>query len=121
MINDHKKCGGKAESCQLQLPVIWAVCLCCFFSGLTGLMYEVIWLRYLVRVFGVTTPATASILSIFMGGLALGAAVAGRKVGQIKDPLKVYALVELCLGLYALASPVILGQPLVTLFERYAV
>ena len=49
-----------------------------FASGATGLLYEVLWLRQLVLIFGTTLFATSAILSTFMGGLALGAFAAGR-------------------------------------------
>jgi len=44
-----------------------------FMSGATGLVYQVLWLRRLVLVFGSTLHATSAILAVFMGGLALGA------------------------------------------------
>lgn len=75
-------------------------------SGATGLVYEVIWLRQLVLIFGSTLFATSAILSTFMGGLALGAFVAGRYVNRIRmSPLRLYGLLEIGVGLYALAVP----------------
>jgi len=75
-------------------------------SGATGLIYEVIWLRQLVLIFGSTQFATSTILSTFMGGLALGAFLAGRWTGGTRiPPLRLYGLLELGIGLYALAVP----------------
>jgi spermidine synthase len=85
------------------LPVILTLFL---FSGATSLVYEVIWLRQLILIFGSTQFATSTVLSTFMGGLALGAIVAGRWLGSSRiRPLKIYGLLEIGIGLYALAVP----------------
>ena len=49
-----------------------------FFSGFCSLVYEVVWLRLAMASFGTTTPAISIVLSVFMGGLALGSWAAGR-------------------------------------------
>ena len=41
-------------------------------SGAAGLMYEVVWSRQLVLVFGNTTQAVSTILTGFFGGMAIG-------------------------------------------------
>jgi len=85
------------------LPVILTLFL---FSGATSLVYEVIWLRQLILIFGSTQFATSTVLSTFMGGLALGAIVAGRWLGTRRiASLKIYGLLEIGIGLYALAVP----------------
>jgi len=60
-------------------------------------------MRMLGLVFGATTIAVSVVLAAFMGGLALGSAIAGKVVARIKNPLRVYALIEIGIGLYALA------------------
>ena len=76
------------------------------FSGATSLIYEVLWLRQLILIFGSTQFATSTILSTFMGGLALGAFVAGRWLGRSRTrPLKIYGILEIGIGLYALLVP----------------
>ena len=47
-------------------------------SGAAGLMYEVVWSRQLVLVFGNTTQAVSTILTGFFGGMAIGSVVGGR-------------------------------------------
>ena len=47
-------------------------------SGFCGLVYEVVWLRLAMTNFGVTTPLVSIVLSVFMGGLALGSWLVGR-------------------------------------------
>src|SRR5438093_12190404 len=49
-----------------------------FLSGATGLLYEIVWMRQLILVFGSTTHAVSAVLSAFMLGLALGSFAFGR-------------------------------------------
>ena len=72
-----------------------------FLSGLSGLIYEVVWLRMLVRAFGSTTFATSTILAVFMFGLAAGAWLGGRKSRNAPVPLRSYGVIELGLALAA--------------------
>lgn len=74
-------------------------------SGATGLLYEVLWMRRLTLVFGATQLAISTVLSAFMLGLALGAAVAGRLVDRRPDLLRTYGVLEVFIGLYALVFP----------------
>lgn len=55
-----------------------------FCSGAAGLLYEVVWLRMLVRAFGSTTLATSNVLAVFMAGLAARAWAAGRRARTIE-------------------------------------
>ena len=57
------------------LPVILAVFV---LSGAAGLIYEIVWSRQLVLVFGNTTQAVSTILTGFFGGMAIGSGVGGR-------------------------------------------
>ncbi|MGD9496984.1 MAG: hypothetical protein AB7Y46_11855, partial [Armatimonadota bacterium] len=81
------------------------VLICFFFSGATGLVYEVLWSRRLTLVFGVTVLAVSTVLAAFMGGLALGSVVFGRIADRQGDPLRLYALLEGAVGLFCLATP----------------
>jgi len=86
-----------------------AVLLACFFlSGSSGLILENLWTRKLGLVFGSTTLAIATVLATFMGGLGLGAYLAGRHADRIKNPVRAYAAAEAGIGLFALLIPVIL-------------
>ncbi len=75
-------------------------------SGATSLVYEVVWLRQLILIFGSTQFATSTILSTFMGGLALGAFLAGRRL-TAGSPLRIYGWLEIAIGLYALIVPLL--------------
>ena len=83
------------------------VAFCFVLSGATGLIYEVLWARMLGLVFGATTLAVSTVLVAFMGGLALGSALAGRLGARIKHPLRVYGLFEIGIAIYAVAVPLL--------------
>src|SRR5438477_11215050 len=82
--------------------------LCFFLSGASGLVFEVVWTRELGLVFGSTTLAISTVLSVYMGGLALGSVIAGRFADRVRDPLRAYAIAEAGVGLYGLAIPLLL-------------
>ncbi|MDQ3818895.1 MAG: fused MFS/spermidine synthase [Acidobacteriota bacterium] len=86
---------------------LWLVSLCFVLSGATGLIYEVLWARTLGLVFGATTFAISAVLAAFMGGLALGSALAGRLAERIRRPLRAYGLVEIGVAVYALMVPLL--------------
>jgi spermidine synthase len=81
------------------------VATCFFLSGATGLIYEVLWARMLGLVFGATTLAVSTVLAAFMGGLAIGSGLAGRRGAAVKRPIRAYGLIEIGIALYALAVP----------------
>lgn len=78
-------------------------------SGATGLVYEIVWMRQLILVFGSTTYAVAAVLSAFMLGLALGSFGFGRAAERGVDLVRLYGLLEIGVGLYALVAPTLLG------------
>ena len=73
-----------------------------FFSGAAGLVYQLVWVRMLVLAFGSTASAVSTVLSAFMAGLALGGLVCGRLVDRRGDGLRIYAGLELLIGVSAL-------------------
>jgi spermidine synthase len=75
-------------------------------SGAAGLMYEVVWSRQLVLVFGNTTQAVSTILTGFFGGLAIGSFVGGRLADRVRNPLRLYGAIELVLVVVVLLTPV---------------
>lgn len=80
-----------------------------FVSGFCSVLYELIWLRLSMAQFGVTTALTSMVLSVFMAGLGVGSWPAGKFMRRHQDriifPLRLYALLELLIGLSALAVP----------------
>ena len=86
-----------------------AILLVLFFaSGVCGLIYQVLWLRMLALVFGVTVYAASTVLAAFMAGLAIGSAVADRVIARIRRPLVVFGVAEILIGVSALLTPVAL-------------
>jgi spermidine synthase len=74
---------------------------------MSGLVYQVVWVRELVLVFGATTFAVSTVLTAFMGGLALGSFYFGRRSEKIARPLRLYGILEIGIGIYGLAVPFI--------------
>lgn len=79
-----------------------------FLSGFAALVYEILWIRQLSLVLGSTTASISTVVAAFMGGLALGSGLLGRWVDRHPRPLRLYALIELGIGLSALLVMVLL-------------
>ena len=94
---------GAAEAGALVTPVLLAALF--FVSGISGLIYQSLWLRLLSLVFGVTVYAASTVLASFMAGLALGTLAAGRLTTRIQRPLAWFGVVELGIGVFALLTP----------------
>lgn len=92
-----------------------------FLSGAASLADEVVWLKYLNLTFGATTAATATLVAVFMGGLALGSGICGRSIARVKRPDLLYALLETGVALFALATPFLfaaIGDAYVMAYRR---
>ena len=81
-----------------------------FLSGACALLYEVAWMRMLGLVFGVSTFAVSTVLTSYMAGLALGSYYFGRKADSVKNPIKLYAMLEAGMGIIAFAVPFIFSS-----------
>lgn len=82
-----------------------AAVFCMLFSGVAGLVYQVVWTRYLALMTGHTSYAIVAVLAAFMGGLALGNWLLGRFADKVQRPLAFYGWLEIAIALYALAFP----------------
>jgi len=78
------------------------------FSGFLGLVYEVLWIRKLTLVFGASALAMSTVLAAFFGGMALGSYVFGRLAQRVRNPVRLYAALEVGVGAFALAFPELL-------------
>lgn len=74
-------------------------------SGAAGLIFEVVWSRQLVLVFGNTTQAVSAILTGFFGGMAIGSSIGGKVADRIRRPLRLYGFLELGLVIVVLFTP----------------
>ena len=72
-------------------------------SGISGLIYQVVWARKLQVAFGVNLFAIAAVLAAYFLGLALGSWLGGKYSDHSKRPLVVYSLLEVGIGITALA------------------
>ena len=78
---------------------------CFLFSGISGLIYEVVWAKYLSILFGNTTYAYTIVLATFMGGLALGSFSLGRLADKTQDRLTLFALAEIGIAIFCVFTP----------------
>ncbi|MBI2996206.1 MAG: fused MFS/spermidine synthase [Candidatus Melainabacteria bacterium] len=94
---------------------IYSVVFTCFLlSGISGLIYEVVWTRMLTYVFGGTTLAVSTVLTAFLGGLALGSYLGGKFIDRFKKPLLAYGVLELAIGIYGACVPIIFSDSFLT-------
>jgi len=87
------------------------VLVCFFFSGMTGLVYEILWTRMIVKIIGGAPFAVSIVLTVFMAGLGLGSFIAGKIIDKIKEPaelVRLYGILELVIGGYCLILPALL-------------
>ncbi len=105
--------------------LFFTLILSCFFlSGVAGLIYEILWVRMIDKVIGSAPFAVATVLSIFMGGLALGSYVAGKYIDRIPSKsnlLSLYGMVEVAIGICALLIPLftIMAKPIYAIAYNY--
>src|SRR2546422_4270325 len=71
-----------------------------FLTGASGLVYQVLWSRYLGLLLGSSAVAIVVVLAAFMGGLAIGSWGFGRVADRPIQRLALYGWLELSLGLY---------------------
>src|SRR6204780_1868453 len=91
--NDLKTAGAPRR----YLPVLLALFAC---SGCSALIYEIVWYQLLQLVIGSTAVSLGVLLATFMGGLCLGSLALPRiRAANEKHPLRVYAAIELGIGL----------------------
>ena len=76
-----------------------------FLSGTSCLIYEIAWSRLLVQAFGSTLPAICTVLTVFLGGLALGAYISSKQWTEKGNPLAICAVLELLIGAYSFFVP----------------
>ncbi len=80
-------------------------------SGCAALIYEIVWFQLLELVLGSSGISLGLLLATYMGGMCAGSLLLPRLISARHHPLRVYALLELGIGLIALF--VLFGLPLV--------
>ncbi len=71
-------------------------------SGFSGLIYESIWTHNLKLLLGHASYAQVLVLSIYMGGMAIGAALAENFSKNTTNLILWYGLAEGVIGLFAI-------------------
>src|SRR5262245_19461504 len=71
-------------------------------SGCAALIYEIVWFQLLQLVIGSSAVSLAVLLGTFMGGMCLGSLAFPRVVSTQHHPLRVYAFLELGIGIAGL-------------------
>jgi spermidine synthase len=105
-IPSHSASDDTAPAVSRLLPVLLLLFIG---SGCAALIYEVVWLQMLSLVVGASGVSLGVILGTFMGGMCLGSMLLPRFLPKTAHPLRVYAVLELGIGLYALL--VLAGLP----------
>ena len=80
-----------------------------FFSGATGLIYELLWVRVLYQSFGSTIQSVTTVVAAYMGGLGLGAWLLGRRADRSARPAELYGKLEIAIGIFGILSPLVLA------------
>jgi spermidine synthase len=80
-------------------------------SGCAALIYEIVWFQMLELFVGSSSVSIGVLLGTFMGGMCLGSFLLPRFISPRHHPLKVYALLEIAIGIIGLL--LILVLPLV--------
>jgi len=89
-------------------------------SGAAALVYEVAWTRLLTLQLGHTVSSVSTVLAAFMGGLAVGAWIAGRLHVSGSRRLQTYAMLEILIAMIAIALPLLLHATQPALAAAYA-
>ena len=80
-------------------------------SGCAALIYEIVWFQLLQLVIGSSAVSLGLLLAAYMGGLCLGSAAFSRFVSSRHHPLRVYAFLELGIGVFGVIA--LFGVPLI--------
>src|SRR5947209_19981108 len=70
-------------------------------SGCAALIYEIVWFQLLQLVIGSSAVSLGVLLGTYMGGMCLGSIALPRVVSSRQHPLRVYAGIELGIGIFA--------------------
>src|SRR5213075_577970 len=71
-------------------------------SGCAALIYEIVWFQLIQLVIGSSAISLGVLLGTFMGGMCLGSLLLPRFVAADRHPLRIYAFLEVGIGLLGL-------------------
>ena len=84
--------------------ILWMLLLLLAGSGCAALIYEIVWLQLLQLVIGSSAVSLGLLLAAYMGGLCLGSATMPRLVSWQRNPLIVYACLELGIATFGMIT-----------------
>src|SRR3954468_22332642 len=73
-------------------------------SGCAALIYEIVWFQLLQLAIGSSAVSLGLLLAAYMGGLCLGSALFPRFVAARENPLRIYALLEIGIGVFGVVA-----------------
>jgi spermidine synthase len=80
-------------------------------SGCAALIYEIVWFQLLQLIIGSSSISLGILLGTFMGGMCLGSLLLSRMISARQHPLRVYAALEIGIGVLGLL--ILVAMPLV--------
>jgi spermidine synthase len=95
-----------------RFQISWIRCgvyACFFLSGSTSLVFEVLWSRQFVTVFGNSSYAVSAVLGAYMTGLGLGGLMGGKVADRIEQRAIAFGAIEIAVAGWALAIPLLLS------------
>src|SRR5438046_3576919 len=95
--------------CNAAVPIILLLLLAG--SGCAALIYEIVWFQLLQLVIGSSAVSLGLRLAAYMGGVCVGSAVLPRLLSARRNPLRVYAWLELGVGAFGIA--ILFGLPFI--------
>jgi spermidine synthase len=76
-----------------------------FLSGISSLIYEICWVRQATLTFGVSIYAYSAVLTAYMGGMAIGAYLIGKRADRAAHPLRLFAWLQVGMAVLGLLAP----------------
>ncbi len=82
------------------------------FSGISGLVFQIVWLRMFSRILGSTVYAASIVVASFMAGMAIGSYYWGKRSAKAGNLLLLYSALEAGVGLSVLVLSLVFGRML---------
>jgi len=101
---------GEGELSEAPAAANRMLLLVSFLTGAASFIYEIGWIRMLSLVLGSSTHAFELMLSAFIFGLACGGFWIQRRIDRISHPVRFLAMMQLAMGMLALATLPVYGQ-----------
>ena len=73
-------------------------------SGFSALAFEILWTRAFIVSFKSTVYMFSNLLTVFLFGMALGSHIASKRLDSVKDPLKLFGIAQVGIGLLGILS-----------------